>query len=256
MEGAYKNVQTVYEELSDCRMHRQPALRALLPSAGLAAELDRVSFRYDERVPILTDVTLRLRTGEVVALRGVSGSGKSCLLNLIAGITEASTGTVRVDRSKVAYVPQEIALLDDTIRKNLLFGMAEENDAVLMRALDAASLEEFAAVQPLGLETRIGDNGVLLSGGQRQRLGVARALLRDVTLLLLDEATSALDEENERCILEKLTSSGIAILLVTHRRQAVEFAQRVYRLEEGRLIPESEADCGIANERAPVAAMG
>jgi ATP-binding cassette subfamily B protein len=162
------------------------------------------------------------------------------LLNLIAGVFHPVTGTVRVDRAGIAYVPQEIVLLDDSIRNNLLFGLPKRSDAQLMTALAAAQLKEFVAEQPRGLATHVGDNGVLLSGGQRQRLGLARAILRDVAVLLLDEATSALDKENERLILQHLNSSGMSVLLVTHRVPAGTFAQRVFQLQDGQLIEESK----------------
>jgi subfamily B ATP-binding cassette protein MsbA len=145
---------------------------------------------------------------------------------------------VRVDRKRIAYLTQETPLLDDTIRSNLLFGLPDMGDAELTRALSAARLEEFVAAQPLGLETRIGDNGILFSGGERQRLGLARAILRGATLLLLDEATSALDEENERQVLDNLSTSGVAILLVTHRTHAQLLAQRHFHLREGCLVEE------------------
>jgi ABC-type multidrug transport system fused ATPase/permease subunit len=143
---------------------------------------------------------------------------------------------VRVDRSHLAYVPQEIPLLDDTIKNNLLFGLTNKSDAALRKALAAARLEDFVAAQPLGLDAPVGDNGILFSGGERQRLGVARAILRGATLLLLDEATSALDEENERHVLNNLTASGIAIILVTHRAHAQPFASRQFVLQGGRLM--------------------
>ncbi len=173
-------------------------------------------------------------------LRGVSGSGKSSLLNLIAGVSQTATGVICVDRASVAYVPQEIALLDDSIRNNLLFGLTEKSDAELMNALAAAKLSEFVAAQPLGLDTGVGDNGILFSGGQRQRLGLARAILRGATLLLLDEATSALDEEAEGYVLKSLATAGIAVVLATHRVHKQFCAQRVVWLHKGRLIEEWE----------------
>ena len=174
-------------------------------------------------------------------LRGVSGSGKTSLLNLIAGVSQPATGSVHVDRASVAYVPQEIALLDDSIRNNLLFGIAKKNDAELMSALAAANLEEFVAAQPLGLQTRVGDSGILFSGGQRQRLGLARAILRGATLLLLDEATSALDEENEGQVLENLATAGVAVVLASHRVHKQFCDHRVFWIQEGRLIEELQA---------------
>ncbi len=241
MESSYENVRIVDLELRECLLHRAPVRAMQLPAAGFVLELEQVSFSFDEGLPILQNVNLRLRNGESIVLRGVSGSGKSSLLNLIAGVSQSATGVVRVDRASIAYVPQEIALLDDSIRNNLLFELPEKSDAELMNALAAAKLDEFVAAQPLGLETGVGDNGILFSGGQRQRLGLARAILRGATLLLLDEATSALDEENEGQILRNLGNAGIAVVLATHRVHKQFCDQRVFWLQEGHLIEEPEA---------------
>jgi len=240
MESSYENVRIVDSELNECLLHRTPVCSKQLPAMGFALELEQVSFSFDESVPILWNVNLRLREGESIVLRGASGSGKSSLLNLIAGVSQPATGVVRVDRASVAYVPQEIALFDDSIRNNMLFGLPGKSDAELMNALAAAKLSEFVAAQPLGLETGVGDNGILFSGGQRQRLGLARAILRGATLLLLDEATSALDEESEGQVLKSLGNAGISVVLATHRVHKQLAGQRVFRLQKGHLVEESE----------------
>jgi len=236
MEGSYEKIRSVDSELCDCLRNRNATGPAMLPEDGLVLELDHVAYSFHQGVPIFQDANLHLRKGETMVLRGVSGSGKSSLLNVIAGISQPASGTVRVDRSHLAYVPQEIPLLDDTIKNNLLLGLTNKSDAALRKALAAARLEDFVAAQPLGLDAPVGDNGILFSGGERQRLGVARAILRGATLLLLDEATSALDEENERHVLNNLTASGIAIILVTHRAHAQPFASRQFVLQGGRLM--------------------
>ncbi len=169
-------------------------------------------------------------------LHGASGIGKSSLLNLIAGVSQPVGGVVRVDRGSLAYVPQEISLLDDSIRNNLLFGMPSKSDEKLMTALAAVRLDDFVSALPLGLDTKAGDNGVRFSGGERQRLGLARAILRESRLLLLDEATSALDEETEHEVLRHLSAAGMAIFLATHRSVVHRFAQQVYLLQDGCLV--------------------
>jgi ABC-type multidrug transport system fused ATPase/permease subunit len=239
MEGSYKNVQIIADELGECSLHRMATPPVHLAGGELVLELDQVSFSFNEGPWTLRSITFCLRRGEVVVLHGVSGSGKSSLMNIIAGVLQPASGMVRVDRASVAYVPQDVAMLDDSIRNNLLFGLPAKSDAELMNALAAANLAEFVAAQPRGLDAGIGDNGVLFSGGQRQRLGLARAILRSASLLLLDEATSALDGENESQVLENLSASGVAVLLVTHRALKQGFADRVFRLEEGRLIEEA-----------------
>ena len=241
IESSYENVRIVEAELDECRRHRVHELPVHLPDAGFVVQLKEVSFSFREGVPILRGVNFFLREGETVVLRGSSGIGKSSLLNLIAGVSQPTKGMIQMDRASIAYVPQEIALLDDSIRNNLLFGLPDKSEEELMMALASAQLGDFVAAQPYGLDTRVGDNGALFSGGQRQRLGLARAILRGARLLLLDEATSALDEENERQILENLSTSGRAIVLVTHRVQAQVFGHRVFRLQGGCLIEEFPA---------------
>jgi ABC-type multidrug transport system fused ATPase/permease subunit len=256
VESTWENVRIVDSELTKCRLQRTPARAIQLPSAGFVLELDGVCFSFDEDEPVLRNIHLRLRAGESIVLRGASGSGKSSLLNLMAGVSQPDAGVVHVDRTSVAYVPQEIILLDDSIRNNLLFGLTEKSDADLMDALTTARLSEFVAALPLGLETRVGDNGVLFSGGQRQRLALARAILRGVKLLLLDEATSALDDGNEGQVLANLGTAGIAVVLATHRVHKHFCAQRVFRLQKGQLIEEVNAPWTSSPDNSSLAYIG
>jgi ABC-type multidrug transport system fused ATPase/permease subunit len=229
MESSFKSVQIIGNELRDCLLYRTTASVLQAPSGSSILEM--------------------------AVLRGVSGSGKSSLMNLIAGVMQATTGVVHVDRGSVAYVPQDVVLLDDSIRNNLLFGLVAGSDLELMHALTIANIKEFVAAQPRGLDTAVGDNGVLLSGGQRQRLGVARAVFRGANLLLLDEATSALDEENESRVLENLKSSGVTVLLVTHRAHKYASVQRIFRLDHGCLIEERDRDPSLTGEKAVAAGL-
>jgi len=236
VESSYENVRVVYATLIECERYRDKTPSLQLPELGFALQLERVRFAFDEGPAILCEVDLQVREGEIVILQGLSGVGKSSLLNLIAGVLRPQEGALRVNRSRIAYVPQEIALLDDSIRNNVLFGLDYATDEDVLNSLRAAGLEAFVGAQALGLQSRIGDNGALLSGGQRQKLGLARALLRGSDLLLLDEATSALDEESEQWILEGLRSSGKTVLLATHRDRAAGFADRVLRFENSQLV--------------------
>jgi len=239
MEGSYKNVEIIADELQECSLWATATSDVQRARDNSVADLEDVSFAFREGLPLLQNISLCLRGGERVLLCGASGSGKSSLLNIIAGILQPTVGTICVDRTKVAYVPQDAALLDDSIRNNLLFGLTSKSDAELMHALEVADLREFVAAQPLGLDSGVGDNGILFSGGQRQRLGLARAILRNPSLLLLDEATSALDAVTESKILTNLSATGIAVVLVTHRALRLDFAQRSLRLEHGCLTEES-----------------
>ncbi|MGO8934807.1 MAG: ATP-binding cassette domain-containing protein [Terracidiphilus sp.] len=241
MESSFENVRIVDAELEECRRYRMSPLPAAHPAPGFILQLEDVNFSFDQRIPLLRNITFVLRPGETVVLHGRSGEGKTSLLNLIAGVALPDSGVVRVNRSDVAYVPQEVPLLDDTIRNNLLFGLPAKSDQKLKRALTAARLEDVVATLPRGLETRVGEDGALFSGGERQRIGLARAILRESQLLLLDEATSAMDEENERQVLINLAAMGIAVILVTHRRQARFFAQRTYRIHGGVLAEERQS---------------
>lgn len=238
LESSLESVKLVSDELDECAKYREPAATSQPPEPGFVLQLCNVSFSFPQGDLILRSVSLEQREGETLVLCGPSGAGKSSLLNLVAGVSQPATGSIRVNRDGIAYVPQEVPLLDDSIRNNLLFGLEDRSDEELMRALRAASLEDFVASQPFGLETGVGDNGALFSGGQRQRLGLARALLRGSDLLLLDEATSALDMESERQVLENLRASGRAVLLVTHRVPLRSFAQRIVLLQDGHLVEE------------------
>jgi len=230
--------------------------RVQLP-AQLQVELRDVSFRYGDGPLVLHDINLSVAPGEAIALVGGSGAGKSTLVDLILGLLTPDSGELLIQgrriqevrrawQAHVAYVPQTIALLDDTVRANIELGL-ERDDERLWEAVRAAQLEEVIAELPEGLDTRIGERGVRLSGGQRQRLGVARALYRRPAVLVLDEATSALDNETEArltSILDGLRGS-ITTITVAHRLSTVRNADRTYLMANGRVV-----DAGTFDELA------
>jgi ABC-type multidrug transport system fused ATPase/permease subunit len=256
MESSYKSVITIYAELEECAAYRNVAASADKPRGGHILEVDRVSYLFAGHDGCtLKDVSFSIGEGEIVVVCGASGSGKSTLLNIIAGLLVSPSGAVRVDRNRVAYVPQDIVLLDESIRSNLLFGLEAVSDGELMRALTIANLAEFVASNPLGLGMAVGDNGISLSGGQRQRAGLARAVARGAKLLLLDESTSALDAENEATILDNLRAAGIAVLLVSHRLHGLAEGRRVLRLAEGRLMEQAK-DGGLVESADAVVLTG
>jgi ATP-binding cassette, subfamily B, bacterial MsbA len=213
-------------------------------------EFDHVTFAYESTkgTPALRDISLTVRAGENVAIVGRSGSGKSTLVNLLPRFYQADTGEVRVDgrdvrayrlaslREQIAVVSQDVVLFNDTIRNNIDFGRGVSQER-MQHAAEAAHVMDFVSQLPGGLDTFVGDRGVLLSGGQRQRIAIARALLKDAPILILDEATSALDTEAERHIQAALAQlvRNRTTLVIAHRLSTVEQADRIVVLDAGRI---------------------
>jgi subfamily B ATP-binding cassette protein MsbA len=211
---------------------------------------DKVGFTYPQgKGEALRDIDLTVATGEMVAIVGRSGSGKSTLVNLLPRFYDVMAGSVRVDgrdvreydlgalREQIALVSQDVVLFNDSIRSNISFGRNAESSEI-ERAARAAHVLEFVREYPMGLDTVVGDRGVLLSGGQRQRISIARALLKNAPILILDEATSALDTESERIIqsaLEELMQNRTT-LVIAHRLSTVEKADRIVVMDGGRII--------------------
>jgi subfamily B ATP-binding cassette protein MsbA len=222
-----------------------------LPRARGELVFDKVSFRYAGReVEALQDISLTLRPGETVALVGQSGSGKSTLVNLVPCFYRPTAGRILVDghdvrdirlaslRANIALVSQHVVLFNDTVAANIAYGaMRDASRADILAAAEAAHAMEFVKALPQGLDTPIGERGVMLSGGQRQRLAIARALLRNAPILILDEATSALDSESERHVQAALVNlvQGRTTLVIAHRLSTIERADRIVVLDHGRI---------------------
>lgn len=219
--------------------------------------LDHVSFAYESgRDTALRNVSLDVAAGERIAIVGRSGSGKSTLVSLLPRFYDVTSGSVRIDgrdireydlqslREQIAVVSQDVVLFNDTIRNNIAFGR-EIAPETMERAAEAAHVLEFAENQLNGLDTVVGDRGILLSGGQRQRIAIARALLKDAPILILDEATSALDSEAERHIQAALGElvRNRTTFVIAHRLSTVEQADRIVVLNAGEIV-----ECGTHSQ--------
>ncbi len=224
-----------------------------VPARGSVAFRD-VGFVYPSRpgVSALNGVSFAVEPGETVAIVGPSGAGKSTIFNLVLRFYDPQSGIVAVDglsvadvdlaalRARLALVPQDVALFDDTLAENIRYGRSEASDPDVERAAEAAQAMDFIAALPQGFATRLGERGVTLSGGQRQRIALARAILKDAPILLLDEATSALDAESEGAVqaaLQRLTQNRTT-LVIAHRLATVQRADRILVMDQGRIVEE------------------
>jgi ATP-binding cassette, subfamily B, bacterial MsbA len=218
-------------------------------------EFQNVSFGYNEKL-VLKNINLKIRAGEVVALVGMSGVGKSTLGDLIPRFYDVTSGRITVDdvdirdltlqslRSQIGIVTQHTFLFNDTIRNNIAYGHPELAPESIIAAAKAANAHDFITAMANGYDSQIGEMGMQLSGGQRQRLAIARALLKDAPILILDEATSALDVDSERLVqdaLEKLMSTRTT-LVIAHRLSTIRNADRIVVLVDGSVVEEGTHD--------------
>lgn len=217
-------------------------------------ELCDITYHYPNvEQPVLKHANMRINIGQSVGIVGASGSGKTTAIDILLGLLYPQSGSVEVDGhdirenydgwlSQLSYIPQNIFMLDDTIRANVAFGITTEeiDDKQVWKALEEAQLKEFVQSLPEGLDTSIGERGVRLSGGQRQRIGIARALYSDPQLLIFDEATSALDNETESAIMESINAlhGKKTLIIIAHRLTTIQECDVIYRVENGKIVME------------------
>jgi ATP-binding cassette, subfamily B, bacterial MsbA len=229
---------------------RDPQGAKALPIGQATVRLEGVSFSYGDETIVLDDLSLEAKRGEIVALVGPSGGGKTTVLNLIPRFYDVTGGKVTIDdhdvrditiaslRHQIALVTQEPFLFDDTIRANIAYAKDDATQEQIEFAARQAAAHDFILGLPKGYDTSVGEAGARLSGGQRQRIAIARAFLKDAPILLLDEATSALDTESEaqvQAALERLMA-GRTTILIAHRLSTVRGADRIYVIDRGQVV--------------------
>ena len=242
--GASEKVFELLDHREEVR--EKPGAPALAPFRE-RIEFDRVSFAYDSAQPLLCDISFAARAGQVVALVGSSGVGKTTLVNLLPRFFDVSGGSIRIDgrdiregslaslRAQIGIVTQETVLFNDSVAANIRYGGRQASDRELRRAAEAALALEFIEQLPRGYDTGIGERGVRLSGGQRQRVAIARALLKNAPILILDEATSELDAESELLVQRALANlmQGRTVFVIAHRLSTIRRADTIMVLEDG-----------------------
>lgn len=226
-----------------------------LPPVSRGVDIENVTFCY-ETTPVLKNINLSIKAGEVIAFVGMSGGGKTSLVNLIPRFYDVTKGRVLIDghdirdvslqslRGQIAIVTQQTILFNDTVRNNIAYGDIRKTDEDIYRAARAANAHDFILRLPNGYDSNIGELGTKLSGGEKQRISIARALLKDAPILILDEATSSLDTEAEIEVQEALDNlmKGRTTLVIAHRLSTIRNADRIIALVNGEIVEEGNHD--------------
>ncbi|KUG23455.1 lipid a export atp-binding/permease protein msba [hydrocarbon metagenome] len=225
----------------------------ILPHVTQSIDIENVTFCYDEK-PVLKNINLSIKAGEVVAFVGMSGGGKTSLVNLIPRFYDVSAGRIMIDgydirdvslkslRSQIAIVTQQTILFNDTVRNNIAYGDIQRTEEDIINAAKAANAHDFIMRLPKGYESNIGELGTKLSGGEKQRISIARALLKNAPILILDEATSSLDTEAEIEVQDALDNlmKGRTTLVIAHRLSTIRNADRIIALVSGKIVEEGD----------------
>lgn len=248
-QGAMQRVFEILDAQSD--IADSPGAKRLSAVEG-HVRVEHVSFGYDSQRPVLSGLSFEAKPGELVALVGPTGAGKTTVINLLHRFYDPTEGRITIDGNdlrhvtleswyrQIGLVPQETILFGGTIHDNIRYGSMEANDAAVLEASKAAHAHDFITSLPNGYRTLVGEKGVNLSGGQRQRIAIARAIVKNPRILLLDEATSSLDTESERLVQEALQRlmKGRTTFVVAHRLSTIQRADRILVLDKGKLVEE------------------
>ena len=267
------SLDSLYSELKEAeQFEAENRLRSLPESAGKPAKLnfqrqidvENLVYKYpNAEAKALQEISLTIEKGHSIGLIGKSGSGKTTLVDVLMGLLTPQSGDIKVDgvsvypqlrawQNLIGYVPQSIFLIDDTLERNIAFGVPDSqiDRQRVENAVAAAQLTEVIERLPMGLNTTVGERGVLLSGGQRQRVGIARALYHEKEILVFDEATAALDNETENLITDatKALSGSKTIIIIAHRLSTIEHCDRIYRLEQGCITQSGDYQTVVLNQ--------
>jgi ABC-type multidrug transport system fused ATPase/permease subunit len=249
-------IETIYSDLQLPLLSKTGLNEETLEFGTL--QVENLTFTYEGIAEsVLNNVNIHIEKGEAVGFVGQSGSGKSTLIDIMLGLLEPQNGSILINgqtienvkqswQKQIGYIPQTIFLMDDSLRRNIAIGIADSeiDEVAIQEALKSAQLEDFVASLPEGLDTVVGERGVRLSGGQRQRIGIARALYHRPSVLVLDEATSSLDTETEHGVMQAVQAlqGDKTVIIVAHRLSTVEYCDRLYRLDAGRIVDEGTFD--------------
>jgi subfamily B ATP-binding cassette protein MsbA len=245
----------VFELLDTTSEVREEEGAIPLPPISKGINFDKISFKYAEEI-VLKDISLHVKKGEVIALVGMSGAGKTSLVNLLPRFYDVEKGQILIDgydiqkitlkslRDQIGLVTQQTILFNDTVRNNIAYGNLKSTDSEIIEVAEAANAHDFIQRLPHGYDTTIGEQGVKLSGGERQRISIARALLKNAPILILDEATSSLDSDSETEVqkaLEELMKDR-TVFVIAHRLSTIRNAHRIIVLSEGQIVEQGTHD--------------
>jgi ATP-binding cassette, subfamily B, bacterial MsbA len=239
----------VFELLDTTTDIKEEERAILLPPISQGIDFQKITFKYEQEI-VLKDISLHVKAGDVIALVGMSGAGKTSLVNLLPRFYDVTQGQILIDghdirrvtlkslRDQIGLVTQQTILFNDTARNNIAYGDQNCSDREIVEAARAANAHDFIERLPQGYDTIIGEQGVKLSGGERQRISIARALLKNAPILILDEATSSLDSDSETEVQKALDAlmKGRTVLVIAHRLSTIRNAHRIVVLSEGRMV--------------------
>ena len=250
------SVDVVIEELNELKNNKlsfsskENLNKNLIHENFNTFEVKNLNFSYDNNIKVLKNINFKVRRGEKIGIVGHSGSGKSTLINIILGLLKPTSGNVLIDNQNIyealnewynllGYIPQDIYLLNDTIKNNIALGENDENIRLhsIEKALSMSNSKKFVEKLSKNIETNVGNRGISISGGQKQRIGIARAFYRNSKILILDEATNSLDQENEKEIINQIISlNDITVFIIAHNINALKKCDKILYLDQGKLL--------------------